>query len=451
LLAALPLLGVLPARAAAAVVQVRSNFYDPQEIHIASGDTVAWTAVDEGHTVTADDLRFDFYSTRVLTKGETVQFTFTGGDETVYFHCRVHAPAMYGVVIVGKGSPPPPPPPPNPPEVRAVPSAAYPTIARALDGAPTGSEIDIAPGIYREALPVATDGLVITGTGAQPSDVVVDGTSAAFNAFKVTAANVTIENLTVRGYSDAGISLDGARDYTIRNVRAIDTGPYGVRATASRGGVVENVYATDAATAGIAVIGCDPCDTIVRDSLAEANGIGLAATNASGLVVEHSTFRGNSTGVVLRSFAPGMDFPQRGAHVFGNVIEDNAVVNVPQPADALDISTGAGVHIAGGLFNVVEGNRISGHRYGVLVTGIGGASVNDRIASNVVERDARADLAWDGIGANVCFSGNATPASAEPSSDPPMIQTLYACDAPATAGVPNPALDADVLAYATRG
>lgn len=439
-------LAPLSARAAVTVVQVRSNYYSPQETHIAVGDTVSWTAFDAGHTVTADDLRFDFYPSRTLNQGETVSYTFTTDNETVYYHCRIHGPAMYGVIIVGNGSPPPPPPPPGPGEVRTVPSG-YPTIGAALQGAPAGSEIDVAPGVYHETVTVSTDDVTIEGTGTDPSQVVLDGGARIPIGVRMTGAGETVQNLTVRRYEQAGISVEAARGWAVRSVVFDTNASYGLRATGARTGVIAGSTATTSQTAAFSISECDPCDTIVEGSVAEDSSIGLAALDASGIVVRDSTFRGNATGIELRSVAGGAEYPQQGAHIAGNLIEANDAATGRTPSDRMDLRTGAGIWVAGGSFDVIEGNEIRGQRYGVVVTSLGAPVQGDRVSSNVVEGDSQADLAWDGAGANVCFSGDRTSGGGDPTSEPPQIQTIYACDGGAPAGVPYPPVDADVLAY----
>ena len=146
-------LAPLPSRAAVHTVSVRSNFYDPTTVKVGYGDTVVWTAVDTGHTVTADDLRFDFYKSRTLNQGESVNYTVGHKDESIRYHCRVHVD-MTGLIVVGKGSIVVPEPEPDP-EVRTVPSSQFPTIASAVVDAPARTIVEILPGTYAESVPVS--------------------------------------------------------------------------------------------------------------------------------------------------------------------------------------------------------------------------------------------------------------------------------------------------------
>jgi hypothetical protein len=102
------------------------------------------------------------------------------------------------------------------------------------------------------------------------------------------------------------------------------------------------------------------------------------------------------------------------------------------------------VWIDGGSFDVVERNDFKGHSFGVVLTGPNYAS---RIQANTITGSVEADVGWDGLGANVCFSGNITPAGKPATAMPPVAQELYACNLPATVGVPYPLVTATVVGW----
>ncbi|HVL32549.1 MAG TPA: right-handed parallel beta-helix repeat-containing protein [Actinomycetota bacterium] len=449
LCAAVAFSGFAPARADVHAVQVRNNVYSPQELRVARGDTVVWTAFDDGHTVTAEDLSFDYYATRTMRKGESVQHTFTE-DATVYYSCRVHRPAMFGVVVVGTGG--------SggggggePPEVRNVPTAEFPTIGSAVKDASPGSIVEIAPGRYVEDVLVRAPGLTIRGSGTSPSHVILEGASQRATAFRVTANLTRIENLTVQGFSSNGIIFEEVEGFAVTSVRALDNGAYGVRAVGSRFGVLRNVRALRSAVAGISIASCKTCDVIIENSYASENYIGVQGVDAGSLVIRDSQFVNNLSGVVLRSGATGRG-PQSGSHVYGNEVHDNATRTVPGSRSRApdDIAAGIGIWLAGGMHGVIEDNVVSGNEYGIAVTWFAFPSMQVRVVGNDVDRSRHADLAWDGIGANVCFAGNAAASGGSVSSDPPAIESVYACDAPATVGIPNPRIVANILLYTQR-
>lgn len=424
-------------------VQVRNGFYQPQELRIDAGETVTWHAFAAGHSITADDGRFDFPSSGLTQQGDRFEWTFTE-DETVWFHCRVHRSSMFGIIVVGEGSSPTPPT-SDPPEVRAVPGG-YPTIGAALTDAPAGSVIELAPGPYRESVVVDVPGIVLRGTGASPADVRIEGGAVRGIGVSILAADVRVENLTVRRATFAGIAVGAVARATIDSVVVEDNGQYGIRMAGARGGVVREVRARDSRRAGIAIEACDACDVVIDRVTVERNLAGIAATDATGVVIRYSTIRGNGTGIALRSTAGPQTAPQRGAHVYGNLIRGNVLRPSTRPREAgpLEIPTGSGIWIAGGRQNLIEHNDLAGHLYNVAVTGLGGPSIDATIRLNTVGDATRADLAWDGIGAGVCFEHNTGP-----SSEPPLIERLSPCSAVPAPGVPYPLVTAMILLFAT--
>lgn len=442
---------VAPAAPQTHPVELHSNFFTPRTIFVSPGDTVAWTAIDGGHTVEADDGRFNFFPQRFIARGETVSFTFLT-DETVRYHCRVHGAdgggGMAGTIVVGEGSPADPQPTPTIVEHRWVPGQ-YGTIAAAMDGIAAGGVVHLSPGTYSQPVVIATHGVSVVGEGAAPGDVIIDGGGLRRTGVLIAARGVALRNLTVRGHVAENVAVRGARDVRIDGVQTAGSGEYGILVADSGGVTVRDASAAGHRVAGIAVKGCDECDTIIQRADVSANRYGILLDAAGAVVVRDSYVHGNATGIVARSLASGDRVLQRGAHIIGNRIESNtaSVAGV----SLLDVAVRSGVWLAGGWFDVVEDNRIAGHDYGVLITTAGVPVLDARIAGNVVDGSSRADLGWDGTGAGVCFAGNRRPGGAEPSTRPMMAQTLYACGGPVAAGVPEPFVLADLAGYALAG
>lgn len=424
------------------VVQVRNFRYEPQTLSLAKGETVRFTAMDTKHTVTARDGRFDFFPDRTLNQGESVEWTFRA-DETVAYYCRIHEPSMAGVIVVGEGSPRPPPPLEPAPEVREVP-AGYPTITAALAAAPRGTVIRIAPGRYAEKVALNRPEVRIEGTGAAPSDVVLDA-GGAEAGITVTAAGASVANLRITN-ALTGVAVPGATDFIVSRVEADDMRA-AVVASGVEGGTIEDIVARRAQLAGVVVEACTRCDVVVQRIDVRNSRAGFLARNASALVLRGSTFVGNGVGVVLRS-EPSHGIPQRGAHVVGNTFTANLGTAIPAASSPTEsLAVGAGVWIDGGWHNVVQGNVVMRQRYGIAVTGLGGPVDGNRIIDNRIRESLQADLGWDGVGVRTCFAGN-TGSTGEPFSEPRLVQTLYPCSALATVGIPWPKVDVDLLAYA---
>lgn len=411
------------------LVEVRSNVFEPRAIAIAPGETVTWTARDAGHTVTADDGRFSFPSGGgTLARGDTAAWTF-GADETVAYRCLVHGPAMAGVVVVGAGSPPPPPM--SEPHHRTVPSPEFPTINAALKGVERNTIIDILPGTYRYEVTVLAPDVTIRGMGSTPEDVVIDGAGLRATGIDVRADDVRIENLSVRGHGIAGIALSRARGFAVEHVSVSAHGAHGVIARASTNGIVREVSVGDAGRTGIEIQDCTACDVVIQRVSVVDSRTGVSIHNAGSVVLMDSSFVRTDLGVALVSEPTREPRAQRGAHVIGNTIRG--------------AGGAAGVWIDGGSHDVVERNLLSGHAYGVVVTGLGGPSFANRIVRNTFGVSAVADLAWDGIGADVCFGRNERADGSNPSTEPLTAEVLYSCDLPRTVGVPWPSVTARML------
>lgn len=436
-----------PARAhlGAHEIAVREGYYEPSELRIDPGETVTWNALAGGHTVTADDRRFDFPPDRLSQQGDRFEWTFTE-DETFFYHCKVHG-SMFGVIIVGEGTPSIPPS-DDPPEVRRVP-ADYPNISTAVADAKPNTIVEIAPRSYVESVRVNIPGLVLRGTGASPADVRVEGGSIRGIGIEVAAPGVRIEQLTVRRTTFAGIFVNGAARTTITDVALEGNDRYGVRLVGVRGATLRRVHASASLRAGVSVADCRTCDVVIEDALLERNLAGVSVHNAAGVVVRRSTIRGNGTGIALTSVATAPTSPLSGVHLYGNLILDNLYLpSKPPPVnEQLEIPSGAGIWISGGRQVVVEANTVSGHLYGIAVTGIPAPAVGVRITGNTLANATAADLAWDGVGLGVCFQANVTDAGGDPSSEPPALTTTAACGPVPTVGAPYPVVWARILAH----
>src|ERR671933_2610183 len=81
-------------------VAIEDFYFEPANAAIQPGDTIIWT--NRGNTpptVTSDDGQFD---SGVLNPGQSFAVTFTGGDGTLTYHCKIH-PSMTGSVSGGGG------------------------------------------------------------------------------------------------------------------------------------------------------------------------------------------------------------------------------------------------------------------------------------------------------------------------------------------------------------
>jgi hypothetical protein len=162
-------------------------------------------------------------------------------------------------------------------------------------------------------------------------------------------------------------------------------GGYGLWATRSIDGALDDVYASGFDDSGLYVGACRDCRALVEDAVAERNLVGLAATNASGhFVVERSLFRSNALGVSFNSSTSDPPPPQLGicdaaanrspspavtmtrlsrCTVFlDNRVLDNNALDVPSNTASVRPGAGIGVDLLGSYGDLVTGNLIAGNR-----------------------------------------------------------------------------------------
>ena len=434
-------------------VVVKDTAFTPDYLQIDVGDTVAWDVQEEGHTITSEDGLFDFD----VLRGEDASFRFSEAGSFKY-KCTRHA-SMKGTVRVG---PVPEPCLDCPSEIRSVPSTEFPTLEGALETAPPESLIALQAGSYavNETLELNTAGVVIRGVDAEgnpadPSTVELVGKNGAETGVLITAMSdqfhpAGLQNLTVRGFLDSGVLVDGAKNFKLTHLLATRNVEYGIKTTGATGGSITDSAVSGHRRAGISIEECENCDVSVRRVIATKNMVGLQAENAGSLVVRDSTFSTNASGIVLRSTATEEPRVQFGSHIYGNTVTDNnAESGAPVPSvfsttEAMELPIGAGIWIQGGWQDKIEGNVVSGNHYGIVITGSTVPSVGNSVTGNNTSGNST-DLAWDGLGTGVCFGVNSYA-----TSTPADIDVFYACNRTVQAGVPQPQIDADLAAYAVR-
>lgn len=242
----------------------------------------------------------------------------------------------------------------------AVP-ADYPTIQGAVDAAVSGDLVLVSPGTYNETVNVTTDRLVIRGTDR--NKVILDGKFGYENGIRVLGAKgVVVENMTARNYTSNGFFWTGVDGYRGSYLTAYNNGDYGIYSFDSVNGVFEHSYGSGSPDAGFYIGGCNPCNALVNDVVAEYNGIGYSGTNSGGnLVIVNSTFRHNRVGIVPNTGSYEKCYPQRDNTIVGNLVYDNDYDEGP----AIDVARMAqdnGILVAGGWDNKILRNRVDGHR-----------------------------------------------------------------------------------------
>lgn len=302
------------------------------------------------------------------------------------------------------------------------------SISDVVKSARPGDIVVIADGTYFETVRIAVPGITLRGESR--NGVVLDGEDRLANGITVVADNVAVENLTVHSFTQNGLLFNGIeaasdgqgadpnvvygtgddvlKGYRASYVTAYNNGLYGIYAFASRDGLIEHSYVSGHPDSGVYVGQCNPCNTVVRDVIAERNAIGYYGTNASGEVyVIESTFRHNRLGIAPNSQKAERLAPQTSTVVAGNLVVDNDAVDAPPIPQGF---IGVGIAVGGGTENIVVRNRVEGNDVaGIALTTLGEFEpLSNRVEGNVVLRNGTDLLYAPGTTdvAGNCFAGN---------------------------------------------
>jgi plastocyanin len=314
---------------------------------------------------------------------------------------------------------------------------SYRTIQAAADAARAGDTIKIAHGTYNEGVSLRGSGkryITITGDTKHPDKVVLEGKglkgAAAQNGIVVNGANeVTIKGVTATHYKGNGFFMVNDDGYTLANLRAMQTGVYGLYAFNSKGGTMRDSEAAWNNDGGL-YIGQTPVQSKPKRSLVSGirsygNVLGFSGTNMRYVTITRSQFFNNGTGIVPNAldsekFAPPEDNVITDNDIFWNNFDyyKGAPFQVRASATSVPYPVGVGVLLFGGRRNRVENNRV----YGNYLVGIGALQqllLKQKDAQDLIGNSVRfndmgmggadpngRDLFYDGNGSGNCFSDN---------------------------------------------
>jgi parallel beta-helix repeat protein len=250
------------------------------------------------------------------------------------------------------------------------------SIQAAVDRAAAGDTIAIAPGTYSgdgglALVQVRKGGLRLVGTRSAVLDargysyaVLVgdDGPVGPDGCVEISVRGFSIEGLTVRSATHAGVRLAGVDGFSLRGGAYLENGSNGVRARCSAHGLVSTSFFSGQRGAAIDIGDSD--HLVVEDNSLTENGVGSLVENSSFAVLRHNQIFGNGAGIVV------LVRPQRPLPITDHVrIAENAIVenDLPNPvtADGGDgigaIPSGTGVLNAGGDHVTIERNIILGN------------------------------------------------------------------------------------------
>lgn len=268
-------------------------------------------------------------------------------------------------------------------------------LADALCRAEAGQTVHLLPGIYREGVALALFGdargpaLTIRGEPRDGAPVVLDGEHwRTFGIGLVESANIVIERIELRHYTDGGVWVLLGQDMIFRDLVIRSNGRCSVDPDAEGEGFGINLVGLE----GYLVEDCVFVDNGPLRAVAlagEALGTGVNTYEASG-TIRNNHIHGNRGGGVL--IEQGHD-----ALVEGNLIEANWLLAIDNYWDgAIWVDGSRDIELVG---NTVRNNYGGA---GIMVTDEEGSfpdrSVRTSLAGNTVEGHLAGVLAW-GFGA----------------------------------------------------
>jgi nitrous oxidase accessory protein NosD len=324
------------------------------------------------------------------------------------------------------------------------------SIQAAIDDAQPGDTVRIAPGEFRENLTITTDDITLQGAGVgrhgtvlmpsgSTSSPCADAPASEVQGICVHGAfpaesgapvrDVTIEDLTVDGFSGTGIYAFHAEGYTVARVRARSNEGYGIAGFVLSGVELLGNVAIDNGEPGIYVGDSPDAQAVVLGNTSIRNGIGgegfgfLIRDSSHGQVL-HNRATGNCVGFffVDHGFNPVEPLSDWTAEA-NTANRNNGACPASEEFPAL---SGAGILLGGTHAVQVTENHVFGNRPalessfagGIVVastTSLGGAEPTDNVVSrNVAFHNRPADLVWDGTGHGNRFPRNLCAVSAPP-------------------------------------
>jgi parallel beta-helix repeat protein len=236
--------------------------------------------------------------------------------------------------------------------IKVNPSAdAQAELQEALIVAEPGDVVELGEGRFKltDGLSLDVAKVTVKGHGAGKTVLDFSGQLGAGEGLLVTSDDVVLRDFSVENTKGDGIKSKGADRIVYHKLRVEWTGgpketngAYGVYPVESKDVLVDNVVVRGASDAGIYV--GQSQNIIVRNSLAMDNVAGIEIENSYNADV-HDNLATRNTGGILVFDLPNL--PQMGGHnvrIFENVVVDNMTPNfAPKGNIVANVPTGTGV------------------------------------------------------------------------------------------------------------
>lgn len=217
------------------------------------------------------------------------------------------------------------------------PDADYDSIQKAVSAAPPSSTILVYPGTYVENVAVTVEGLKIYSRSIDPEEVTVQALNPEDNIFHVSANNVTICGLTVKGTGGesgetAGVYIDSVYGCRICNNTVLNN-KNGILLSSSDGNILRSNNVTG--------------NTFDIFLLSSSNNTLIKNTLIKNTSIKNSTEINRSSAKYLNSSD-------------NNLFINNTAYNA-------NSSSGAAIYLSDSGSNILQDNEIRANFYGILM------------------------------------------------------------------------------------
>ncbi len=243
-------------------------------------------------------------------------------------------------------------------------------LQTALIEAEPGDVIRLPEGMFilENGLSLDVDGVTLIGAGQDKTILDFSGQTGAGEGLLVTSDDVTLMDFMIRDTKGDGIKSKGADRITYRYLTVEwsgepdeSNGAYGVYPVESQDVLVENVTVRGASDAGIYVGQSN--NIIVRNSVAEYNVAGIEIENSTHADVYGNIARHNAGGILVFDLP---DLPVIGGNatrIYDNQIIDNNTRNFAPPGNIVaGVPSGTGLIIMANSNIHAFGNTFSNNR-----------------------------------------------------------------------------------------
>lgn len=226
-------------------------------------------------------------------------------------------------------------------------------LQEALIEAQPGDTVELAAGrfVLTDGLSLAVDRVTVKGQGEKKSILDFTGQQGAGEGLLVTSDDVVLRNFAVENTKGDGIKSKGADRIVYTQLRVEWTGgpketngAYGVYPVESRDVLVDDVVVRGASDAGIYVGQSE--NIIVRNSTVLENVAGIEIENSYSADVYDNIATRNTGGILVFDLPSLPKMGGRDVRVFGNIVVDNMTPNfAPKGNIVANVPTGTGVMV----------------------------------------------------------------------------------------------------------